>query len=314
MYRKYCTKPAFALPLLLTACLLASCTSETNPSDTALHPSQEVEADTEDDLPLLRSDPTHMPQSTMMPNPTIPVTLNPETDLIADTNDDDAEELPLLDTASVLFPWFRISDAVIDPQVKTFITHTTEISPTRFEVTKVTDLREGPGIAFSVKDILTPGQKVTVDAQLAHWYHLADNSGYVSGLDIAPLGADGKAQTSDIVWSTTVSNSGDVDEIDTCQGGLTEITEMSSALERPVYAIHSYCGGDPILTLHPNDIITIDNNKYNVVAAKDFPLFGNSTLIEGLPGSIYIQTSDLVYGHNHVVGVDPVNSANPGSQ
>lgn len=208
---------------------------------------------------------------------------------------------PLINTASVLFPQHTMSDQGIGDQQKLFMTGLDEITPTNKTVANVTELRSGPSELHEVLDILAPGDEVIVDGQVAHWYRIADETasgqaGFVSGQALA-------GEFPGVVWATTVTNSGGSDAVNACTGGLTNFTAMSEDLGVPAYAIHSYCGGEPVLKLNVGEIIAIDGQQYRVASRNDFPLFGSTEVMHDLKADAFLQACDLAKGNSRVLGL-----------
>gem|GEM_PF-3028709 len=221
---------------------------------------------------------------------------------------------PLLNTASVLFPAHTMTLEAIEAQQAAFRSHVTTLDPAETRnVAAVTAVRSGPSDTSDVLTLLAPGDQVRVDGQVAHWFRVADGvgaGGYVSGLALdsgeeIPALADGAADdgSSDVAWRTTVANTGGAAEIDACVGGLTEYTPMSRDLGVPSYHMHSYCGGDPILTLQVGDVIEIDGVRYRVASTHDFPIYSSTEVMDGLHADAFVQTCDLVAAQSRVLGL-----------
>jgi hypothetical protein len=210
-------------------------------------------------------------------------------------------DLPLINTSSVLFPQHVLTRDGIDAQKAQFLAALVDIPEQEIAVTALAHIRSGPGTTYDVTEIFGPGESVTIDGQLAHWYRLADGSGFIAGenLDQAAIG-----NSTGLAWQTTVTNSGDSVAVDACTGGLTEFLPMSADLGVPSYAMHSYCGGEPVLDLQIGDVIAIDDLHYRVATIDDYPLFGSTELMQDAATDAYLQVGDLVSGHAHTLGLE----------
>lgn len=215
-------------------------------------------------------------------------------------------ELPLVNTASVLFPHHTLTIEAIEAQKSAFRSNLVQIPQSTRTVGAVTAVHVGPSEADDVLAVLAPGDEIEVDGQVADWFRIAENpatavgasGGYVSGLAFVPSDAE-----DGLAWQASVTNSGDSAAVDACTGGLTEFTAMSRDLGVPAYTIHSYCGGDPILTLHVGDEIAIDGTRYQVETVNDFPLYSSTEVMQGLHSDAYVQTCNLVAGQSRVLGL-----------
>ncbi len=198
----------------------------------------------------------------------------------------------LLDTASVLFPVHAMRQHRIEDQKAAFRTRLAELDPAREPVLSPTQVRLGPGETYDVLDLLLPGTDVVVTGQVGHWLRLADDTGYVSAL-----------QLRDAPWETTVVGEGEEELVDSCPGGLVDFTRITADVGRPYYVMHSFCGGEPVLRLQPGDQLVIDGETWTAVAVHTFPLAGNASVIEGLEGDAFLHSCDIVGGQSVVVSI-----------
>jgi hypothetical protein len=219
---------------------------------------------------------------------------------ISGVNAEVLEDVTLINTGSILFPWHSLTVEGLEEDRALFLTGEVPITPETYKVTAVAEIHAGPGTNYPVTDILAPGDLVLVDTAVGTWWHLADDRGYVSSIEIT------RANDGTTTWNVTVANKGGIPELDLCTGGLTWLDEMSTSLGRPVYAIHSHCGGDPLLEMNIGDSIQIDAAEFTVASVADFPLLGSTELFNNLNDEVYVQTSNLVRGTNHLVGLAAV--------
>jgi len=204
----------------------------------------------------------------------------------------------LLDTASVLLPAAHVNQQQISALMEQFAAQVQEIDPVTLQVQQVSEVYAGPGQTYLGRDLLLPGTEVSVDGQLGHWFRIADGSGYVSALGLSAL--DGGTAG---VWQVAVANSGGNEEVDACTGGLTSFTSVMRDLGKQFYAIHSYCGGEPVLGLQPGDVVRIDQIDHEVLEVVDAPLAGSTQNIRDLPGDMFLYSSDLAAGTARVVAL-----------
>lgn len=203
---------------------------------------------------------------------------------------------PMINTGSVLFPQHTMSERAIAEQQELFMTGLEEFEPTSKQIATVTELRSGPSELNDVVEILTPGEEIVVDGKIAHWYRVTDNAGFVSGQAVAD-------EFPGVAWAVTETNSGDSDAVNACTGGLTNFSAMTNDLGVPVYAIHSYCGGEPVLKLNVGDQISIDGVRYRVASRNDFPLFSSTEVMHNLKADAFLHTGDLAKGTSRVLGL-----------
>jgi len=216
-------------------------------------------------------------------------------------------ELPLVNTASVLFPKHTMTIEAIDAQKAAFRSQLEQIPPTARTASAVTVVRSGPSETDDVVAVLAPGDEVVVDGQVAHWFRITGDDpapGGAGGGFVSGLALDSPDSTDGLAWTTTVTGSGDSAAVDACTGGLTEFTAMSRDLGVPAYAIHSYCGGEPVLALQVGDEIAIDGVRHRVATANDYPLFSSTEVMQGLRSDAFLQTCDLVAGQARVLGLE----------
>jgi hypothetical protein len=210
----------------------------------------------------------------------------------------------LLDTSTVLFPLETLNEQVIENQKAEFFTHRVDIEPLTVTATVSAEVYSGPGATFAIVDILLTGDAVVVDAQLAHWYRIANNGGYVSALRVTPAGSGGEAGPPDgVIWTTTVTNAGSDAAVDACSGGLTSFTDIWLDTGEPFWAVHSYCGGDAILELDIGQVISVDGAHYAVVSVNDAPLFGSTNNMEGMEGDAFLYTDIITADTARLVGL-----------
>lgn len=252
-------------------------------------------------------------------------------------------ELPLVNTSSVLFPQHTMTIEAIEAQKAAFRSGLAFWDqPVTGTVAVTTPIRSGPSEMDDVLTVLAPGDQVVLDGQVAHWYRVVPGvdgavGGFVNGLALvdsqglspgsvgdsagSPKVAFGNSTDAtgtpdstdatgkpgvDVVWQTSVTNVGDSAAVNDCTGGLTDFTAMHDDLGVPAYAIHSYCGGDPILTLAIGDVISIDGLKYQVATANYFPMFSSTEVMRDLHSDAFVQTCNLVSGRSRVLGLDRV--------
>jgi len=100
-----------------------------------------------------------------------------------------------------------------------------------------------------------------------------------------------KGSASGVVWTTWVANSGDQAAVDACTGGLTY---WGSYYGLGYYPIHRHCGGSTILDLQVGQQIKITGGEldgvWTVQAAKVVQKGDNVSVMQGMPGSIVLQT------------------------
>jgi len=210
--------------------------------------------------------------------------------------------LDTVNTGSVLFPMHTLHQEALDSQMQSYLGTFRDIPAQVLQVRQSEHARSGPGNFYESLELLQTGAEVTVDGESASWYRLADGAGYVPKFSLIDP-ATGQADEG-IVWEMKVVNSGDSETINECAGGLTEFTAMSEDLGVPAYAMHSYCGGEPILTLAVGDAIKIDGVRYDVISTNDFPLFGSTELMRHLVDEdAFLQACDLAKGFTHMVGL-----------
>ncbi|MDR0482130.1 MAG: SH3 domain-containing protein [Cellulomonadaceae bacterium] len=213
--------------------------------------------------------------------------------------DDDAsgpDDAPgLMDTSTVLFPIHHLHEDTIDAQQQAFWDHMQDDDPYTLITTQPPNIHVGPGRAYDIAAVLTPGVELTIDGHVGQWLRIADQGGYVSARHFLNDG--------DPYYVTTVVNRGSDEAVDACLGGLTEFTAISEAIGKPYYAQHSYCGGELLLDMEPGDTMTIDGKEFKVDTVTEVELFSSSLLIDRLEGDILIQTCDLVHGQARVLAL-----------
>ena len=202
------------------------------------------------------------------------------------------DDAGLLDTSSALFPVHTMREHHIEDQKALFRLRLVDHAPLTETVQEAAEVRLGPGETFEVVDLLMPGTEVVTDAQVGHWVRIADDGGYVSATTLR-----GEP------WQTTVAGPGTDGDVDECPAALVDFTRISAALGRPYYAIHSFCGGEPVLHLGLGDTVVIDGVTWTVVDVGTFPLAGNAVDVEQLAGEALLHTCDIVHGHSVVVGI-----------
>jgi hypothetical protein len=207
--------------------------------------------------------------------------------------DAQAEAPPALpNTSSVLFPIHTLDAEPLEREKAAFWLTVEEFEPETRIAQKVSEIHTGPGLTYDVVDILIPGDEIVVDASIGHWLRIADHGGFVSSIT-----ADGTP------WETWIAGSGEDEAVDACPGGLIEFTRITAEISRPYYAIHSACGGEPVLSLKIGDLLKIDGITYHVNDARRVGLAGDSDAIKDMDGEAMIHTCDLVHGQSAVVGI-----------
>jgi len=110
-----------------------------------------------------------------------------------------------------------------------------------------------------------------------------------------------------IAFYTYVANIGDQSDVDACAGGLTYFIEVAEYLRKPYYPIHNYCGGQPILSLHPGDLVMIRQlGEFKVVSGINVLPGDTARSLAGLAGDIYLQTCYDDQQTMRVVGLDRI--------
>jgi len=210
-------------------------------------------------------------------------------------------------TNSVLFPMHNMDHSALEAQMASYIATFQDLTPQDFTVRRSLHVRANPGKFHESQAMLHTGAKVTVDGKSGSWYRLADGSGYVLATDLIDPNLP-----SDVVWTMDVVNAGDSETINECAGGLTLFNAMTDELGVPAWAMHSYCGGEPILALELDDVVQIDGDRYQVISINDFPLFGSTELMRDLTAEdAFMQACDLAQGYSHMVGLKSLSAVNP---
>ena len=206
----------------------------------------------------------------------------------------------LVNTASILFPLHpNYLGAIEDAQTR-FYTNIRDIEPVTFTTATAAEVRLGPGQLYEVATVLPAGTDLLIDGQVGSWYRIAENGGYVLASQLSGAFPDG------VTWQVAVVNEGSSEAVDACLGGLTNFTPLTEALGRPYYAMHSYCGGEPILQLAVGDVVQIDSQRYQVTSVNTRLLFGDSEMVKDIAGDAFLHTCDLLNDQSRIIGLAEV--------
>jgi hypothetical protein len=177
-----------------------------------------------------------------------------------------------------------------------------------FVIGSIAEVYQGPGIDYPVVKVLLPGDSVTTDGELGHWYRLADGTGYVSSTNLSGFGKLTKFELSQLTpdtsttWYTSVTSVGHSGKVDTCYGGLTHLTQFDEIVGVPYYAIHYFCGGEPALWLNAGDRVVIQGDEFTISEVAYYPLSGNATNIVVPKGTdAMVHVTDLAQGNTRVL-------------
>ena len=194
----------------------------------------------------------------------------------------------LVDTSAVLFPLHPRYAHGMETAKLRFYFNLEDITPFTAVTREPTTVRVGPGSLYEVATVLVTGTELVLDGQVGPWYRISDNRGYVLALqleDIYPVG---------IAWQVSVTGEGSHEKVDECLPGVTHFDEIAEDHGRPYYAMHSYCGGEPIALLDVGALVMIDEVTYRVDSVNERLLFGDSAMLAGIDADAYLHTCNLL--------------------
>lgn len=121
---------------------------------------------------------------------------------------------------------------------------------------------------------------------------------------------DVREEAFDTFPSIRLGASGDVAELDRCDGTFTEMVSYEHEDVPPVWAAHNNCSGDVLLAWEPGQRIRIagDDQVYEVVDVRNTPkVWATIDDLVGIEGSFALQT--CYYGEDRMkfIGLDPVD-------
>lgn len=203
----------------------------------------------------------------------------------------------LVDTSAVLFPLHPHYSYGVETAQLRFFSNIEDITPRTVVLKEPAEIRVGPGQLYEVATFLVTGTELTVNGQAGSWFRIADNGGYVLSSRIADIYPPG------IKWQTAVSGEGSHEKVDECLLGVTNFLEISQEIGRPYYAMHSYCGGEPIALLEVGDLVMIDTTTYRVDSVNRRLLFGDAAMLEGIDGDAFLHSCDLLNEQAVILGL-----------
>jgi hypothetical protein len=210
------------------------------------------------------------------------------------STENSADPLSLMDTSSaILLPVHLRHEDEIESQRLAFREAFLPQERQVLTVSRPADIYTGPGALYEVVARVNPGEDVIIDGSVGDWLRIADDGGYVSESTIR-----GEP------WHTSVVGFGEESVVNACGGGLVNFTRVSDEIGSPYWVIHSYCGGEPVLTLDLGDAVVVDGTRYAVVSTTTGSLHGDTSVLSDLHGTAFLQSCDTVDGTSVIVGLE----------
>ena len=166
------------------------------------------------------------------------------------------DPLPLLNTATVLFPIPPRDPGAIDEERLEFAMHLVDVEPATWVVADLADVHTGPGTGYEFVSILLPGTEVVIDGEVGPWRRIADDGGYVLVTYLQTVDGDGPP-----ALSYAVTGTGVLGDAGGCGGGVSLYEPITEEIGHPYWLVNSYCGGEPLAELAVGDPVVVDGEQ-----------------------------------------------------